>query len=449
LSSSLLPRLVDGLARATTRYVPDSFSIACLLTLATFAMGMTLGHAGPMQVLDAWGGGFWELLPFSMQMAMVIFAGYLVSVSPVMTRVLDGLARIPRTPRQAVAATALLSMVVCWLNWGMGLIASAVLVRFMARRHPDADYRLLVAVAYFGMGATFHAGPSGSVPLLLATPGTFMIKDGLIPGPIPLSETVFTPLNLALTAAVIAGLTAFAALVHPSPDRVVRADPEAVGSLAAFVPPGRPENPTPADRLMHSGFANKVVGALGILYIATHIDASGINLTLDTVNLLFLSLGILLHPSPASVLAASEEAARSLHGVVLQFPLYAGIYGIVKGTGIAALLAGAFASIATARTFPLIVFWYSAFLDYFVPSGGGKWAIEALYVIKAGNALGVPVTKVAMAYAYGDMATNIIQPFWAIPLLSVARLDFRDILGYEILVFALYSAFMSVALLLA
>ncbi len=445
----MLSRLADGLARVTTRYVPDSFSIACLLTLATFAMGLTLGRAGPLQVLDAWGGGFWELLPFSMQIAVVIFAGYLVSVSPVMTTILDGLAQLPRSPRQAVAATALLSMLICWLNWGMGLIASAVLVRFMARRHPDADYRLLVAVAYFGMGATFHAGPSGSVPLLLATPGTFMIKDGLIPGPIPLAETVFTPINLGLTAAVILGLTAFAALVHPTPDRVVRADPDAVGSLAAFVPPARPEDPTPADRLMHGAFANRAVGALGILYIARHVGASGVNLTLDTVNLLFLSLGILLHPSPASVLKASEEAARALHGVVLQFPLYAGIYGIVKGTGIAALLAGAFVSVATARTFPLIVFWYSAFLDYFVPSGGGKWAIEALYVIKAGNALGVPVATVAMAYAYGDMATNIIQPFWAIPLLSVARLDFRDILGYEILVFALYSAFMSVALLLA
>jgi short-chain fatty acids transporter len=446
---SHLPRLADGLARVTARYIPDSFSIACLLTLVTFAMGMTLGRATPIATLDAWGGGFWELLPFSMQIAVVIFAGYLVSVSPVMTRVLDALARLPRSPRQAIALTAALSMTICWLNWGMGLIASAVLVRFMARRHPDADYRLLVAVAYLGMGATFHAGPSGSVPLLLATPGTFMIKDGLIPGPIPLSETVFTPLNLGLTAVVILGLTLFAALLHPSPDRVVRADPEAVGSLAGFVPPERPAHPSPAERLMHGGFANRVVGALGVLYIARHVGASGLNLTLDTVNLLFLSLGILLHPSPASVLKASEEAARSLHGVVLQFPLYAGIYGIIKGTGIAALLAGAFVSIATPRTFPLIVFWYSAFLDYFVPSGGGKWAIEALYVVKAGQELGVPVPSVAMAYAYGDMATNIIQPFWAIPLLSVARLEFRDILGYEILVFVLYSAFMSAVLLIA
>jgi short-chain fatty acids transporter len=448
VSPALLPRLADALARVSARYVPDSFTIACLLTLFTFVMGMTLGGASPGATLNAWGGGFWELLGLSMQMAVVIFAGYLVAVSPVMTRVLDALARVPRSPLQAIAWTAFLSMTICWLNWGMGLIASAVLVRFVARRHPDADYRLLVAVAYLGMGATWHAGPSGSVPLLLATPNTFMTKDGLIPAAIPLAQTVFTPLNLGLTAVVIAGLTLFSVLMHPPADKVVRADPEAVGALARFEPPPRPDDPTPAERLMHRGYVNRAIGALGVVYIARHVGASGVNLTLDTVNLLFLSLGILLHPSPASVLKASEEAARSLHGVVLQFPLYAGIYGIIKGTGVAAMLAAAFVSVATARTYPLIVFWYSAFLDYFVPSGGGKWAIEALYVIEAGNALGVPVTEVAMAYAYGDMATNIIQPFWAIPLLSVARLEFRDILGFEILVFALYTAFMSAVLLI-
>ena len=347
-----------------------------------------------------------------------------------------------------MALTALWSLVSCWLNWGLGLIASAVLVRFMARRHPGADYRLLVAVAYLGMGATWHAGPSGSVPLLLATENTFMIRDGLIPAPIPLSETVFTPLNLGLTAVVIAGLTGFAALLHPPPGSTVRADPRALEALTPFEPPARPEPPQPADRLMYSRVLHRLVGALGLGYMALRVAASGANLTLDSVNLLFLSLGLLLHPTPASVIRAAEDAVRPLHGVILQFPLYAGIYGILKGTALASAIASAFLSVATPRTFPLIVFWYSAVLDYFVPSGGGKWAIEALYVLRAGQELGVPVTEVAMAYAYGDMATNIIQPFWAIPLLGVARLEFRDILGYEILVFALYTAVLSAFLLM-
>jgi short-chain fatty acids transporter len=443
-----LARAADTLARVSARWVPDSFSIACLLTLFTLGLGVTLGGAGPRQVVDAWGKGFWDLLAFAMQIAVVVFAGYMVAVSPAVTRVLDALAAVPRTPRQVVAWTAFLSMVLCWVNWGLGLIASAVLVRFVARRHPDTDYRLLVAVAYLGMGTTWHAGPSGSVPLLLATPASFMIKDGLIAAPIPLSQTVFTPLNLAVCAVVTLGLAAFVALLHPQASRVVRADRASLDVLSAFAPPVRPAEPTPAERVMHSGWPNRLVGALGLLYMGMHMRATGLNLTLDSVNLLFLCLGIVLHPSPASVLQAAEEAARPLHGIVLQFPLYAGIYGIIKGTGLASVLADAFLSVATPHTFPLLVFWYSAVLDYFVPSGGGKWAIEALYVLKAGNALGVPAATTAMAYAYGDTATNIIQPFWAIPLLSVARLHFRDILGYEILVFLLYAGFMSVILLL-
>src|SRR5262245_59436487 len=154
--AALLPRAAATLARASARFVPDSFSIACVLTLVTFGLGLSLGGASPWQCVAAWGKGFWDLLGFAMQIAVVIFAGYIVAVAPAMTRVLDALARLPRTPRGTVAWTAFLAMVLCWVNWGLGLIASAVLVRFIARRHPDTDYRLLVAVAYLGMGATWH-----------------------------------------------------------------------------------------------------------------------------------------------------------------------------------------------------------------------------------------------------------------------------------------------------
>jgi short-chain fatty acids transporter len=191
------------------------------------------------------------------------------------------------------------------------------------------------------------------------------------------------------------------------------------------------------------------VGGLGLAYLALEARSGALSLTLDSVNLFFLSLGILLHPSPASLLRASEEASRALHGVVLQFPLYAGIFGIMKGTGLAELLARAFLVLAGPAPFvyPLVVFCYSAVLNYFVPSGGSKWAIEALYVLRAGKELGFEPPAVAMAYAYGDMATNLIQPFWAIPLLGVARLEFREILGYELLLFAAYAILISVALL--
>lgn len=444
----LLQRLADRLARASSRWVPDAFSIAALLTLVSFVLGMALGGARPAECLRAWGDGVWGLLSFSMQMALVVFSGYLLAMSPALRALLDGLARLPRNPRQAVAFTALVSMLLCWLNWGVGLIASALLVRCVARRQPDADYRLLVAVAYLGLGTTWHAGPSGSVPLLLATPGSFMIKDGLIAAPIPLQQTIFTGANLAFVAAVVVALTALAALLHPQGGPVVRADGAALDTLASFTAPSRPQRPTPAERLMHGRWLSAGMGGLGVLYLAQQARAGAFSLTLDSVNLGVLSLALLLHPSPASLLKAAEEAARPLHGVVLQFPLYAGIYGIIKGTGLASALAALFLSVASPRTFPLIVFAYSGVLNYWVPSGGAKWAMEASYLLEAGKHLAVPVPRVAMAYAYGDMATNLIQPFWAIPLLGVARLEFRDILGYEILALGAFGVLAVIALLL-
>jgi short-chain fatty acids transporter len=447
--SSWLPRLASALARLSARFVPDAFSIAVLLTFLAIALGLTLGGATPAECVRAWGGGVWALLSFAMQIALVIFAGYVLAVAPPVARVLDALARVPRGPRSAVAWTAFLSMTLAWLNWGAGLVASAMLVRSIARARPDTDYRLLVAVAYLGMGTTWHGGPSGSVPLLLATPGNFMVRDGLVGGLVPLSQTIFTPANLLLMLAVVAVLTGFAALLHPARERTLAVSDATLEALARFEPPPRPAAATPAERLTHGPWLNRALGLLAFGYLLLQLRSGAFAATLDSVNLAVLALGLLLHPSAASLGKAAEEAARPLHGVVLQFPLYAGIYGIIKDTGLVESLTHAFLAVSTPGSYPLVVFAYSAVLNYLVPSGGAKWAMEAPYVLGAARELGVPATSVAMAYAYGDMATNLIQPFWAIPLLGVARLEFRDILGYELLALAVYAVLVSAALLLA
>src|SRR5262245_54985654 len=345
---SLLPRLADAMARASARFVPDAFSIAVLLTFLTLALALAAGDSDLPRCVRAWGDGVWTLLPFSMQIAVVIFAGYVLAVSPPVQRALDALAGLPRTPRQAVSFTALASMLLCWLNWGAGLIASAVLMRSIARRHPGADYRLLVAVAYLGLGTTWHAGPSGSVPLLLATPGSgnFMLRDGLIAAPIPVAETLFTSVNMGLMLAVVVALTTFAALLLPPPGRRVGADDAGLAALESFTPPARPDRPTPAERVMHAPVLNVALGLLGAAYLVAVVRAGAYAVTLDSVNLIVLTLALLLHPSPASLVKAAEEAARPLHGVVLQFPLYAGIYGIIKDTGLAVTLANLFLAVA-------------------------------------------------------------------------------------------------------
>ncbi|MCA9671967.1 MAG: short-chain fatty acid transporter [Myxococcales bacterium] len=441
-----LDRLALGLTRLTARWTPSAFAIACLLTLVTLVAGVTLGEASLPEVIRSWGDGFWALLRFGMQMCLIVFCGYMVAVAAPVRAALRWLARRPRSPRQAVVAMALVAMAIAWLHWGLGLIASAVMVGFVAAEQPRADYRLLVAVSYFGLGATWHAGPSGSVPLLLATPNNFLVKGGVFDQLIGIDRTIGMPFNIGFVTVVVTALALLAALLHPRDEDVVSIDRAVADELAAYEPPDRPASPTPAQRVDHSPLINLALGAAGIAWLVLRFTREGFTLDLDRVNFIFLIAAVLLHWRPASLTRAAREGSAHLHGIVLQFPLYAGMFGIIKGTKLASKLTAAFVSLSSRRTFPLVTFWYSGLLNYFVPSGGSKWAIEAPYLLRAGAKLGVPVEKTAMAYAYGDMSTNLIQPFWAIPLLSVAKLEFKDILGYEVLAFLLYSIISSVAL---
>jgi short-chain fatty acids transporter len=322
------------------------------------------------------------------------------------------------------------------------VVGCAMFVRHVARAQRRVDYRLLVAAAYFGMGATWHSGLSASAPLLVATPGHFLeSRIGLI----PITRTIFHPFNLALTALVVALLAALAAALHPRDEDAVCVDPATLDALGRFIPPAHPGTRGLATFIDHTYWLNFVIGITGVAWLAWHFATRGFALTLDVLNFAFLMLGILLHRNPASLLAAAEQGATLLAGVVLQFPFYAGMYGVIQGTGLSTAIGAWIADAANPRAFPLLLYWYSGIVNYFVPSGGSKWAIEAPYLVDAAERLGIGVDQVVVAYAWGDMATDLIQPFWALPLLAAARLDFRDIMGYATLVFLVYAALVSVA----
>lgn len=436
--SSLAARLSDW----TERVVPSAFSIALLLTFFTFAVAMGVAGASPLQVVIEWGNGFWALVPFAMQMALVVLTGYLVSTAPVVDRWFARVANRTRSPRGAVVRMALVSMGLAWFHWGLSLVGCAMFVRHMVRAEPRVDYRLLVCAAYFGMGATWHAGLSASAPLLVATPGHFLESSiGLI----PMSATIFSPFNLVLTAMVVGLLAALAWMMHPSAEETRPVDPGVLDRLDRFEAPRAPSRVTLAARIDHSRWLTLLIAGCGLVWIGWYVWTRGFQLTLDVLNFSFLMLAILLHRSAASVLAAAERGASLLSGIVLQFPFYAGMYGVIQGTGLAQILGNAIASVATPATLPLWLYWYSGLVNYFVPSGGSKWAIEAPYLVEAASRLGVPMPQVVLAYAWGDMATDIIQPFWALPLLAAARIDFRDILGYASLVFLAYISVVSLA----
>ena len=438
----MLARAATALTEFSRRFVPSAFAIAILLTFVTFGIAMTVAGASPARVIIEWGNGFWTLVPFAMQMSLVVLTGYLVSAAPVMDGAFRRLAAAARSPRGAIVVMALLSMGLAWVHWGLSLVGCAMFVRHMARAQPRVDYRLLVCAAYFGMGATWHAGLSASAPLLVATPGHFLeSRIGIIPA----AATIFSGFNLALTLIVVMVLTALGWVLHP-PDAAARPiDPAALETLGRFEPPPAPSERTPAARLDHSRALNLLIAACGAAWLVWYFQARGFALTLDVLNFAFLMIAILLHPSPASLLAAAERGAGLLAGVVLQFPFYAGMYGVIQGTGLSEILGRAIAAHASPGSLPLLLYWYSGIVNYFVPSGGSKWAIEAPYLVEAAERLGVPTPQVVLAYAWGDMSTDIIQPFWALPLLAAARIDFRDIMGYAAVVFVVYNFVVSVA----
>lgn len=437
----MLARLATLLADLADRYVPSAFAIAVLLTGVVFAGALAAG-ATPAQTVIAWGSGFWTLSGFAMQMSLVVLTGFLVSTAPPVDRLFRAVARRAGAPARAVTLMAAVSMGLAWVHWGLSLIGCAMLVRHIVREQPRVDFRLLVTAAYLGMGSTWHAGLSGSVPLLMATPGHFLESAT---GLVPLAATTFSIFNLGLTAFIMLVMAGVIYLMHPAPAAAITVAGDALADLEHFEAPPPPPVLTFAAWCDHTRVLPLALGATGAAWLIWHLRASGGQLTLDVLNFLFLMAAIVLHGRLSSLMAAGEQGARLLAGVVLQFPLYAGMYGVIEGTGLARVLGDAIARSATADTLPLALYWYSSALNYFVPSGGSKWAVEAPFIIDAAGRLGVALDEVILAYAWGDMASNLIQPFWALPLLAAARLGFRDIMGYAAVCFAVITVLASIA----
>ena len=438
-----LVALAAALNRWSSRWIPGSFSIALILTLLTVLVALFFTPHSFFELLRFWGDGFWELLTFGMQMTLIMVTGYVVVVSPPINAFLRWFSSLPRNPHAAIAFTAAGSMFLAWINWGLGILGSAVLVKYMAKQHREVDYRLLVAVAYFGLGCTWHSGFSASAPILVATPGHFMEKQI---GVIPLTQTIFHPFNITATVTVFMVMTALAWVMHPrnlSDRRLV--PPEALENVGIFRAPDLPQEKSFSNFLDYRYALNLIVGLMGLYYLAHFFFTQGYEkITINTVNFAFLTAGILFHRSPASVLKAAAESASFIYNIVLQFPFYSGMYGIIKGSGLSDVIGNAFVRIATPKTLPLIVYWYSGIVNYFVPSGGSKWAVEAPYIAQAAQKLGVAYDQIVVSYAWGDMMTDLLQPFWAIPLLAAAGIEFKEILGYEAIAFVIYAVMVSV-----
>ncbi|MBN2123670.1 MAG: short-chain fatty acid transporter [Deltaproteobacteria bacterium] len=441
-----------GLTNWTEKWIPDALVIVWILSIITFIMALIWGDASPAQAVQAWGKGFWVLLQFAMQMCLIMMTGYILACSPPVRRLMDGLSSLPNRdkPWQAIIVMALFSMLIAWFNWGLSLIGSAMLALFIVKNNPKVDYRLLVAAAYLGLGCTWHAGLSASAPLLVNTPENFLIKGGYLSETISTTQTLFTPFNLILLVIIIVVVTALMALMHPAPDKAFKVSPEMMAKLKLYESPPRPKSYESFSSWANWWWGwNLLIALAGFWWLGKTVGEVGFAkaINLNNINLFFLMLGVLFHWRPWSFLKATEDAGKAVWGIVIQFPFYAGIFGLFKFTALATVFTKAFVAVSSGSTFLLISYWYAGLLNYLIPSGGSEWAVTAPYLIPAAKELGVAVNKTVVAYAWGDMMTDMIQPFWAIAMLAVAKLEFREIMGWLLLVFFVYFVITSVAFL--
>lgn len=403
------------------RYLPDPYIFVLLLTLVAAAAAIGVERQSPLAVLRFWGDGFWALLTFSMQMLLVLVTGFILANSPPVKRLLTKLATRAHNPASAIVLVTLVSLAASWINWGFGLVVGALFARQLARLI-RVDYRLLVASAYSGF-VVWHGGLAGSIPLVIATEGHFT-ADQI--GVIGTSETIFSWFNLAIVVALFIAVPLVNRLMLPDEQESVYID----AALLDDEPPPSTLATRPAEHLENSVTLAWLVGIPGLLFLIDHFLLRGGGLNLNVVNFLFLFLAIVLHRTPRALLNSLNEAIKGGAGIVIQFPFYAGIMAIMVQSGLAETLSEGFVSIATADTLPFWTFISAGIVNLFVPSGGGQWAVQAPVMLPAAEALGASVPRVAMAVAWGDAWTNLLQPFWALPVLAIAGLKAKDIMGF-------------------
>jgi short-chain fatty acids transporter len=437
MRSNLLARIGMRSADFCERWFPDAFVFALAAIVLVFVGGLTIGVA-PVKLATEFGNGFWSLVNFTMQMAMVIVGGFVVASSPPVARLTRWLASIPKTPRGAVAFVAAFAMLSSLISWGLSLIFTGLLVREVVRRIERVDYRAIGAAAYLGLGSVWALGLSSSAALLQATKSS--IPPSLLPitGVIPLTQTIFLWQSLAMAATLIVISVVVAYFSAPDGSESRTAAEMGVDLVERQAPPpaeGTGEGARPSTRLEESPILMVLIAALMIWFLVMNFREKGgfAALDLNNFNFAFIAAGLLLHWRPRSFLRAVTKAIPATAGVLIQFPFYGGIFGMISKTDIAPRLAHVFVAITTKSTFPLVVALYSAMLGMFVPSGGGKWVVEAPYVMAAAKSWGEHLGWTVQIYNAAEALPNLINPFWMLPLMGILNVRARDLAGYSML----------------
>lgn len=472
-----IQRLGERFADLALRYIPDPYVLVIGLTVLAFVGALGVG-SGVQESFNAWYDGVWTFLEFMAQFAIILMTGDAIAKSPAVTRLLKRIAGVPNSQGSAVAFTAVISMIAGLISWGLGLIVGAVMARQVAyqgmKRGIKLHYPLLAAAGYTSL-MIWHSGLTTSSGLVMATPSSLPEAfTQYTPEGIPLSATIGSTVNLVTVALLLVVVPPVMAALHPSEDSKIRELPdnlveqmsqtldsdggtatdggtkadggETVSETVDPVEPTASERSTPADRLNRSVILTLLIAVFPAYYFinAWFLEGSGIaSLSLNSINAFFLFFAIVLWRTPMNIVEQMEESVENVAGIIFQFPFYAGISGLLTGTALTQVIAGFFADVATPLTWPVLGLISAGIVNIFVPSGGGQWVAQGPILLETTQQLGMPLYTAVVIEMMGDQLTNMIQPFWALPLLALADLRARDIIGYSTV--AMFAAFFVMA----
>ncbi|MBU9441434.1 TIGR00366 family protein [Burkholderia multivorans] len=439
-----MQRLTAFFTELMRRYLPDPFVFAIGLTLLTMVLAAVVQGQAVTALASSWGKGFWTLLAFTTQMAVILAMGYVLATAPLVDRFLDRIVSHVNSPRMAIVVATLVGGIGSWLNWGFGLVVGGIVARKLAMRVRGVHHPLIIASAYSGF-TLYGLGLSASIPVLISTKGHPLEAQM---GVIPLSETIFSPAMLMTSLVTIVTLPLLNAWLHPKAGQPVkeidRTREAARGAAAPAL--DLDDGDTLANRLNHSRVLSYVIGAIGMGYVALHFVQGG-SIDLNLINFFILFLGILLLGTPIRYVEKLNEGIRTIGGIILQYPFYAGIMAIMASSGLVETLSAAFVKIATPDTLPFWGLVSSFVINFFAPSAGGHWVIQGPFMIEAAKTIGASVGHTSTAVMLGNAWNDLVQPFWILPALALSKLKLKDIMGYTVIMMFWVGIVYSVAIL--
>ena len=440
--SSFLWRFSKKFQFAADKIIPDSYVFCVILTFITFILALILTKSGPVKLIKFWYDGLWTQISFAFQMTLMVTLASAAAKSPQIERGLSKLARLPKTPSVGYVFFIIVVSFASWLNWAFGTILSPILAMYLSKNVKKMHFPLLITIGYACMVMIQPVCPSISCVALLATKGHFLeSKIGVLPW----TTTAFNPTGVAVVATLIVTTIAIALLTRPSESEIV----EFEGVIEPHVEKEeKVEKPTAADRMNGSRILMYVMGLACIVYIVYHFTTKGVaDLNLNFIIFIFLTVDIFLYGTPLKFVKAVHDNVVHAAAILIQFPFYGGIMGMMASSGLTLVLSNALLSISSTQTFYMLSYWSASFINLFVPSQGGQWMVQGPVLVDAAQKLGAHIPTVVTAFMLGDEATNLIQPLYIIPALALVDMKLKNAWGLMAFIWFLWFIVTSIGLI--